>query len=69
MPETNAHDRNLGGLHQLAEMINGFLTMCRIARTIADEDAIEMMSYFVDRVVVREGCNACTSANQTAEDI
>jgi len=69
MTKTNAHDRNLRRLHQLAEMIDGFLTMGWIARTVADEDAVEMMSYFVDRVVVREGCNACASADQAAEDI
>lgn len=50
-------------------MIDGCLTMSRIARTVADEDAIEMMSYFVDRVVVWEGCNACASADQATEDI
>ncbi len=69
MAKTNAHDWNLGRFHQLAEMIDGFLAMSRITRTVADEDAIEMMSYFVDRVVVREGCNACASADQAAKDI
>jgi len=69
MAKTNAHDRNLGRVHQLAEIIDSFLTMGRIARTVADEDAVEMMGYFVDRVVVWEGCNACTSADQAAEDI
>lgn len=69
MTKTNAHDWNLGRFHQLAEMIDGFLTMSRIARTIADEDAIEMMSYFVDRVVIWECCNACASAYQATEDI
>ncbi len=69
MTKTNAHDGNLGRTHQLAEMIDGFLTMGRIARTVADEDTVEMMSYFVNRVVVWEGCDAGASADQTAEDI
>ena len=43
--------------------------MSRITRPVADEDTIKMVGYFVDRVVVREGCDTRASANQTSEDI
>lgn len=63
MAKTNSHDRNLRGVHELAEVIDGVLTMGRIARTIADENTIEVVSYLMNRVVVRKGRDTCTSTD------
>jgi len=69
MTETDAEDGDLRGFHQLAEVIHGFLTMRWIPRSIGDEDAVEMVSNFVDWVVVWECSDACTAADEATEDV
>ena len=69
MTKTDAHNRDLGGFHQSAEVIDCVLTVSRIARTIGDEDSVEMMSHLVDRIVERKCCHTCTSTNETPQNI
>ena len=63
MTKADAHDWNLRRIHELAEMVDCILTMGRITRSVADENAVEVVGYFVDWVVVWKGCDACASAD------
>jgi hypothetical protein len=40
-----------------------------ITGAVGDEDAVEVVGHFVDGEIVGEDCDACSSADQTAEDI
>lgn len=67
--EADTENGNLGGLHQLSEMIHGVLTMGWVARAVGNEDAIKVVSDLVDRIVEGEASDACTSTHETAENI
>ena len=45
MTETNAHDRDLGRLHNFTKVIYRVLTMGRVTRPIADENAVETVRF------------------------
>lgn len=69
MAETDTHDRNLGGFHQAGQMVDCLLAMGWITGAVGDEDAVEVVGDFVDREVVGEDCDACSSANQAAKNV
>lgn len=67
--EADAHDRDLGRLHQLAEVVDCILAMGWITGAIGDEDSVEVVGDFVDGVVVREGGDAGAAPDQTSQDV
>lgn len=67
--ETDAHDWDLRGFHQLAEMVDCVLAVSRITGAVGNEDAVEVVSDLVDGVVVREGSDAGAAANKTSQDV
>ena len=50
-------------------MVDGILAVRGITGSIGDEDAIKMMSYFMDGIVVGECGNRCATRDKTAENI
>ena len=69
MAQTDAHDWDLGVLHQLGEMVDCLLAMGRIAGAVADEHAVEVVGHFVDRVVIREDGGGSATADEAAQDV
>lgn len=69
MPQADTHDRDLRRVHQFPQVIDRLLAMSWVTRAVGDENSIEVMSDLVDRIVEGECCNACTSADETPEDI
>lgn len=67
--QTDTHDRNLGRLHQLAEMEDGILAMGWVTGPIGDENSVEMMGNLVNRIVVRESSDTGTAVDQTPENV
>ena len=67
--QANTHYWDLRRVHQLPEVVDCFLAMRRVARTIADEDTVEMMGHFMDWVVVGECGDACATANKASQDV
>jgi hypothetical protein len=67
--ETDTHDWDLGGFHEAGQMVDCFLAMGRVTRAVGDENAVEVVSDFVDGEVIREDCDACSSADQAAKNI
>lgn len=49
--------------------MNGILTMGWISRPIGDENAIKMVSDFVNRIVIRERRHAGASADQASKNV
>lgn len=66
---TDTHDRNLGGLHQLLEIVDGGVTVSGITRAVGDEDAIEVVSNLVDGVVERKRRDTGTTGDKASEDV
>ena len=50
-------------------MIDSVLAMCWISRPVGDEDTIEMMSDFVNWIIVGEDSSAGPSTHKRAEDV
>ena len=50
-------------------MVDSVLTVGGVAWTIGDKDSVEVVHDLVNGVVVREDCDANSSADQTAKDI
>ena len=69
MTETNTHDRDLRRFHEALKMIDRVLAMSWITWSVGDENAIEMMRYFVNGIIIGEARNTCSSANKTSEDV
>ncbi len=69
MAKTDAHDRNLGGLHEAAQVVDCFLAMGWVTGPIGDEDSIKVMSHFVDREVIGEDGDTCSSADYASQDV
>ena len=69
MSEANPKYWDLRRLHQLSEVIDRVLTMCRISRPIGEENAIKMVRNLVDGVVIREGSDTRATADQTSQDV
>jgi len=65
----NAHDGNLGGLEQLAEVVDGGGAMSWVTRAVGDEDTVEVVGDLVDGVVEGEAGDASTARDETAEDV
>jgi hypothetical protein len=62
--KANTHDWELGGFHQSAQMVDSLLAVSWVARTVGDENTVEVVGDLVDGEIVREDSNACTTANQ-----
>lgn len=69
MAETDTHDRDLGGLHQLGKRVNGLGAVSWIAGSVGDEDTVKVMSNLVDWVVIREDGHTGSTANETSENV
>jgi hypothetical protein len=69
MAETDTHDWDLGRLHEAGEMVDGFLAMGWVTGPVGDEDTVEVVGHLVNREVVREDCNACSTADQAAKNV
>lgn len=63
------HDGDLGRLKELAEVVNGSCAVSWVTGSVGDEDTIEVVCDLVDGVVKGEAGDACTSGNETAEDV
>ena len=50
-------------------MVNSLLAVSWVTGSVGDEDAIKVMSHFVDGVVKREDSDTRTTANEAAENV
>jgi hypothetical protein len=69
MAETDTHDWDLGGFHEAAQVVDGVLTMSWVAGAVGDEDAVKVVSHFVDGEVIGKDCDTCSSADQASQDV
>lgn len=67
--QANTHDRHLRGLHQLAKVVDGVLTVSWITGSVGDEDTIVVIGHLLDLEVVGEYSNTGSSANQASQDV
>jgi hypothetical protein len=65
----DTHDGKLRGLEQLAEVEHSLCAVGWVTRAVGDEDTVEVVSDFVDGVVVREACNAGSTGDEAAKDV
>lgn len=65
----DAHDGDLRGLHQLAQVVDGLSAVSRVTGAIGDEDAVKVVSDLVDGVVEGESGYADTTSNKAAENV
>ena len=66
---TDAHDGDLGGLEQLAEVVDGGGAVGWVTRAVGDEDTVEVVGDLVDGVVEGEASDAGTARDETAKDV
>src|ERR1700761_7556369 len=52
---TNTHDWYVRRLHQFLKVINGFLAVGGVARSVGNKHSIEMVCYFMNGIVKGEG--------------
>ena len=57
MAHTYSKDRYLRGRHDLSQDVDGVLAMRWISRTIANENAIEMLRNLMHGVIERKACH------------
>lgn len=69
MTQTDAHDGNLRSVHERTQGIDSILTMGRVSRTVGDEDAVEEVGNFLDRIVEGEASHARATADEGAENV
>ena len=69
MTQADTEDGDLAGLHQLPQMVDCLLAMCRITRAVGDEYTIKVVGNLMDWVVEWEAGNAGATADETAEDV
>lgn len=67
--ETDAHDGASVRFHELTQVVDSLLTMCRVTRAVTDEHAIKVVRDLVDGVVPREAGDARTTGDERAEDV
>ena len=65
----NAHDGDLGGLEELAQVVDGLCAVGGVAGPVGDEDAVEVVGHLVDGVVVGEAGDAGAAGDEAAEDV
>lgn len=65
----DAHDGNLGRLDQLSEVVDSLLAVSWVSRAVGNENTIKVVGDLVDRIVVREASDRCTTGNEGAEDV
>lgn len=64
-----AHDRDLGRLEQLAEVVHSGRAVSRVTRAIGDEDAVKVVGDLMDGVVEGEASDAGTTGDEAAKDV
>lgn len=69
VPETDAHYGASVRFHELTQMVDRLLTMCRVARAVTDKYAIKVVSDLVNGVVPWEAGDARTTGDERAEDV
>lgn len=69
MTQTDTHNRDVGGLHQALQVVNGLLAMSRVTGAVADEHTIVVLSDLLDRVVVGEHSHTSSAADETSKDV
>lgn len=69
MTQTDTKDWQLRCLHQLAKVVDGVLAMGWVTWAVGDEDAIKVVSNFVNRIVKGETSDTCTTADQAAKNV
>src|ERR1700733_225569 len=69
MPQTDTHNRDLGRLHQLLQVVDRLLAMGRVTGPIGNKKSIKVMGDLVNGVIERKCCDTCTSIDETAEDV
>ena len=67
--EADAHDGDLGGVHEAGEVVRGLLAVDRVAGAVGDEDTVKVGGDLVDGVVVGEDGDGGTSADEAAKDV
>lgn len=67
--ETDAHDGDVGGLHQAGEVVDGLLAVDWVTGAVGNKDTVKVLGDLVDRVVVGEDGERGASADQAAEDV
>lgn len=69
MAKADAHDGDLRSVHERPQGPDCILTMGRVSWTVGDEDAIEEMGDFLDRIVEGEASHTRATADEGAEDV
>lgn len=67
--EANAHNGDLGRLHETGEVVDSLLAVGRVTGAVGDEDAVVVLGYFVNGIVVRENGDRRAAAHQAAENV
>jgi hypothetical protein len=67
--KTDAHDGDLGGGHQLAQVVGGAAAVGGVARTVGNEDTVEVVGRLVDREVVGNAGDRSTTGDDGADDV
>ena len=67
--KADTHDWELEGFHQSGQVVDGLLAMSWVTRSVGDENTVEVMSDLVDGEIIWEDGDACTTANQTSQDV
>jgi hypothetical protein len=65
----DAHDGDLGGFEELAQVVDGVGAVGWVAGPVGDEDAVKVVGDLVDGVVVGEAGNAGAAGDEAAEDV
>ncbi len=66
---TDAHDGDLRGLKQLAEVVDRGCAVSWVTGAVGDEDTVKVVGDLVDGVVEGEAGDAGAARNETAEDV
>ena len=69
MAETDTHDRDLGRLHEAGQMVDCFLAMSWVTRSVGDEDTVKVVGDLVDGEIVWEDSDTCSTTNQASKNV
>jgi len=65
----DAHNRNLGGFKEFAEVVHGGVAVSWVSWPVGNEDTIKVMSNPVDGIIEGEASDAGSSGDKAAENV
>lgn len=69
MAQTDTHDGDLATFHQPLKMVDSILAVGRVAGSIGNEDAIEVVGDLMNRVVIGKARDGGAAADEAAKDV